>query len=356
MEAAKSGDVSRALAIKAALQSPLAQKIVQWAILDNAGTLLSYADLDQTNRDLSNWPRANRRWAALEKGMEAAGATPTETIAFFAGSDPITPQGAMAFAAAYQASGSADQAQSLIRRYWRDRVFEADQQAKMRERFGAYLTPDDDAQRLGLLLYGTQGPAARAMLERVSPDVRALGEARLALKGDRSDAPALVANVPEALQSDPGLAFDRARYYRKRDLDMVAIGLLRSFPKAVPANADIMSAVWTERRALMNAALRSGDVQGAYAAASDHGLTSGSEYAEAEFFAGWIALSRLHDPALADEHFAKLQAAVTTPISVSRAFFWRGRAAEQRHDGPCGRSVVPTGRPILHNLLRPVGC
>ena len=301
-------------------------------MIDNAGTKLSFYDLDSAGRDLAGWPRANRRRAVTEKVIEASGVPPQQVIDWFGGQTPDTSEGAMALAAAYQSLGRAADAQALIQGYWRNHVFEVDQQSRMKARFGAFITPDDDAQRLETLLYGPQGPAARAMLETVTPDVHALGEARIALHADRNDAPALVDRVPAALQSDPGLAFDRAHYYRKRDLDVVAASYLRNFPTVLPANPEIDSAIWLERRNLMNSALRSGDVQGAYSAVTGHGLPSGSDYAEAEFFAGWIALTKLHDPNLADEHFSKIQTVVTSPISISRAYYWRGRAAEARGD------------------------
>jgi soluble lytic murein transglycosylase len=40
----------------------------------------------------------------------------------------------------------------------------------------------------------------------------------------------------------------------------------------------------------------------------------------------------MHDPVRADEHFAKIETVVTSPISISRAYYWRGRAAEARGD------------------------
>ena len=332
IEAAKLGDVPRAIAIQVSLADPVARRVVEWAMIDNAGTKLNFYDMDAANREMAGWPHAARRRAVTEKVIETSAVPPQQAIDWFAGKDPETPEGAMALAAAYQSLGRSSDAQALIRGYWRDHLFEADTQSRMRARFGVFLTPDDDAQRLETLLYGQQGPAARAMLDIVTPDARALGEARIALRGDRNDAPQLVEMVSPALQSDPGLAFDRAHYYRKRNLDVIAVSALKNFPSTLPANPEVDSAIWLERRNLMNSAIRSGDIQGAYAAVTGHGLPSGSDYAEAEFFAGWIALTKLHDPKLADAHFAKIQTVVTSPISISRAYYWRGRAAEAQGD------------------------
>jgi soluble lytic murein transglycosylase len=79
-------------------------------------------------------------------------------------------------------------------------------------------------------------------------------------------------------------------------------------------------------------ALRAGDPRAAYSAAADSGLTSGSPGADAEFDAGWVALTKLNDPAKAARHFANLERIGTSPVTRGRAFYWEGRAAEARGD------------------------
>ena len=49
---------------------------------------------------------------------------------------------------------------------------------------------------------------------------------------------------------------------------------------------------------------------------------------DAEFHAGWIALRFLGDPPEAAKHFALAADAADTPLSIARAAYWRGRAAE----------------------------
>ena len=47
-----------------------------------------------------------------------------------------------------------------------------------------------------------------------------------------------------------------------------------------------------------------------------------------QFTAGWIALRFLNDPATAAQHFARIGARHDNPISLARAGYWQGRAAE----------------------------
>jgi soluble lytic murein transglycosylase len=330
--AARRGDTTTAQGLQAEMTNPIAKRLVTWAMVDSAGTNLDYFTLVNAMRELNGWPRPSRLRGALEKALETTAIPPDQVIAIFQGRDPETPQGAIALAAAYQASGRTADASALVKHVWRNHAFGADLQNEMLGRFSGVLTSDDHAARLEMLLYTGDTTAARALLGFVTPDQRALAEARMAFRAERSDASLLLGAVPPALQSDPGLAFDRARYYRKHNLETIAAGLVRSFPTTTPEQAEVTKAIWAERRALMFAALQSLDYRGAYAAADDDSLQPGADRNEAEFFAGWIALAKLKNADLADQHFAKLQAGATTPITTSRAFYWRGRAAQAKGD------------------------
>ena len=342
LAAARTGDTTRAAQVQTSITDPVGRKLVTWAMIDAAGTNLNFFTVDSARRDLMDWPRPGRRLGVTEKALEYANLAPQRVIDWFQGQTPTTPEGAMTLAVAYQALGRPADAQSLIRRTWTETVFEADPQARMLARFGILLTQDDHAKRLDMLLYGPQGPATKAMMDLVGEDRRALAEARIALRANRSDAPDIVGRVPVNLQNDGGLAFEKARYYRKRGLDSVAAGLVSSFP-APPPQSDAASAIWTERRILMNAALKNRDMAAAYAAVNDHNLPLGVDYTEAEFFAGWIALSKLNNPALADEHFARILKAGTSPITVSRALYWRGRANEAKGDAAAAQRFWSEG-------------
>jgi soluble lytic murein transglycosylase len=72
--------------------------------------------------------------------------------------------------------------------------------------------------------------------------------------------------------------------------------------------------------------MRAEKPQAAYRVAAGHHLRSGAGYADLEFLAGFIALRKLGDATTALRHFRNLREGVATPISVSRAHYWAGRA------------------------------
>ena len=86
---------------------------------------------------------------------------------------------------------------------------------------------------------------------------------------------------------------------------------------------------WKERAIISRALIYKKKYETAYKISSNHALSEGPEFAEAEWMSGWIALSFLNDPLLAIEHFNNFYNNVGYPISLSRGAYWLGRAYEK---------------------------
>ena len=327
LDNAKRGNVEAAEAAISSLSDPIARKIAIWALADTSTDAMSFFEIDQARRSLAGWPRAAKRQAAAEKLIETSGQAPQQIIEWFGGTEPTTAEGAMALAAAFQATGHSDAATALVRRFWRDRLFDADAQRSMLARFGGILTTDDHVRRADIVLYGKQGPAAQDMIALLPADQARLAQARIALRQGSGNALGMANNLPASVAASPGLAFERAAFYARRGQEGLAIGLLPNFPTDVPA-PEMATRIWDLRHQLTLYALKAGDNAGAYAAASNTGLTQGTDATEAEFYAGWIALTRLQNPSKADTHFEAIEKIGSSPITRARAFYWRGRAAE----------------------------
>ncbi len=330
ISAAKRGDVSGARAAMQSLEDPIARKIAQWTLVDSNAEALSFFELDAARRDLAGWPRGARRDAATEKALSTSGLDPARIVAWFGGAQPATAEGAMALASAYQAMNRPQDATNLIRRVFRDKVFEADAQRAMIARFGAMLTPDDYARRADILLYGQQGPAAREIVAMLSDTGQAAAKVRMAYRANSASANDLYNGLTPDLQASPGVVFERAAYLRRKGMETLAIPMVANFP--VPPTEEASTAIWKERKQLIVAALKAGDSPGAYAAANNAQAIAPADIAESEFYAGWIALTRLKNPDAAAAHFANIAAVGASPITKGRALYWQGRAAEAQGD------------------------
>ena len=87
-----------------------------------------------------------------------------------------------------------------------------------------------------------------------------------------------------------------------------------------------------ERRLIARQLLDQGEHAVAYEVARAHQAASPANRIEAEFHAGWIALRFLARAEDARRHFDMAASLAETPISVARAAYWQGRAAERLGD------------------------
>ncbi len=330
LKAAKSGDGARVQAVMAATADPLARKIALWALADATPDWLNWAQADEARRELAGWPRASRRQVAAEKLINQSGLSPHAMVAWFGDQAPVTPQGAMALASALRADGQAGKGAEVIRRAWRTLPSDSATQQDMRARFADVLTTADDVAREDFLLYGPQDQTAQDLLPLLPPDRQAVAQARMALKRRDRGAADLIAALPAADQSDPGIIYERLMALHEAGDVYGALSLIGYLPAELPSEA-AADKLW-RHGSLVIEALQMGDSARAYQAATHAGVATGTAAAEAQFFAGWIALSRLKDPARADAHFARLATLSQSPITQARAFYWRGRAAEAQGD------------------------
>ena len=139
---------------------------------------------------------------------------------------------------------------------------------------------------------------------------------------------AAIKKVPAHLKNDPGLNYDRLKWRRKRGRVDSSLEILLN----IPNTKDYMirpDKWWKERSIISRSLIYKKRYETAYKVSSNHALTKGPEYAEAQWMSGWIAFSFLNDPILAKEHFSKFYNEVGYPISLSRGAYWLGRVNEK---------------------------
>ncbi|MEM6677135.1 MAG: lytic transglycosylase domain-containing protein [Pseudomonadota bacterium] len=157
------------------------------------------------------------------------------------------------------------------------------------------------------------------------PGQSQLAEAVLGVASGGSGGGALTGSAAESWS-----AF--SRLWRARDYDAAERFLDRvSTGPAALGNPNR----WANRRVrLARRAARNGRTALAYRLASRHYTTAaaGYDHADLEWTAGWIALRRMKDPSRALAHFERFEPLVETPISLGRAGYWIGRAAEAQGD------------------------
>ncbi len=271
-----------------------------------------------------HWPGLPFLRRKSEAGL--AEATVDQILALFADDDPQTAQGALRHARALEDRGQNGAAQAGIVLAWRTLDSDADTHDAYVARYGDLIAPHH-AARLSNAIWENQTDEVQRMLDLVGPDQAALAKARIGLRNGSGQVDTLLEAVPPALRDDPGLAYDRFIWHVKKGGGDEAKSLLLAQSRI--AGGLVFPEKWSNhRRSYARGEMRSGDPAVAYQLASVHQLTEGGAFADLEFLSGYLALRYLEKPALALEHFERLQAAVQTPISLGRAGYWRGRALD----------------------------
>lgn len=318
----ESGDWPVAMG-QARLSGPVATDILDWQRLRaGAGTFAEARDFLGRNPD---WPGLPLLRKAAEARIDE-GEDPAVVIAFFSLDAPQTGSGALALAEALAAQGRTAEGQAEVVRAWRGLSLTTEEEARFLSRWGEVLA-DHHGGRMAALLDAGRLTEARRMLPRVTAGTRAVAEARIALQAQAPGVDALIEAVPEYMAGSAGLAHDRFIWRIRKDRydDAAALLLERS------GSADSLGRpeAWAEWRAILaRREMRLGRPEQAYRIATAHHLTEGSDYADLEWLAGYLALRRLDRPEDALAHFGRFQSAVSSPISLGRAGYWQGRAFE----------------------------
>jgi soluble lytic murein transglycosylase len=310
-------------AAASALSDPIARAGLDWIALRVSATP---ARLDAFAKAHPDWPMAEWTRAVREGWLFTGKPAPAETLAALGADPPATAQGNIALARAKLALGKGDEAQALVRALWRDGDPDPASETALLREFGAMLTRDDHRARASRQAYAERGASAWRAAALAGPDALALVSARLeAARGPLSARAS--SGVPQALRSDPGYLFAHVQDSRRSGRLDEALAWLKLAP-ADPQKLVDADKWWTERRMIARMLIDRGQYDKAYEVAAQGVASSSPSRVDAAFHAGWIALRFLNDPARAAPHFAAAAAAAETPISIARANYWRGRAAE----------------------------
>lgn len=335
LELVRTRNFAAADSMKAQLSTPVAKKIVTWAILNNDGQgIYSFAALDGARRDLWGWPREAKRQIAAEKMIGLSGMTPQQIVDWFNGSPPQTIEGAVALINAHQTLGNVEDASQLAKTWWRTKIFDSMAQANFYQAFGRYLTKDDTTARINCLIINTQqgsSQAIRDLFPYVDDNTRTIANAALAMRSGAAGSDALYTSALALDPKNKTLAFARAKYLSGKGLEPLGYPILTDLPPA-SMSPEAASQLYALRVAYFKSALKAKDYRTAYNAMKGGGFENGESKAEAEFFAGWMALIKLNDTNAAVEHFHNLATAGTSPITQGRANYWLGRAYEARNN------------------------
>tara|TARA_Y100000590_G_scaffold306615_1_gene346013 strand:- start:814 stop:3084 length:2271 start_codon:yes stop_codon:yes gene_type:complete len=304
---------------------------VQWKHLLTKGNLESFYDYQQFIDKNPDYARINRLRYLAEHKLSTEKVSPEKIIKWFNGKEPFSGFGKLILGESLIKLNDVNNGISYIKEGWITADLSRSEMKFFRKKYKKYLTSEDYIKRADYLAWENKYWDLKRMLRYLPKDQQLLYTARQLLMSKSYGVDAAISKVPGYLKNDAGLNYDRLKWRRKRGRVDGSLEILLK----IQNNKDYLvrpEKWWKERAIISRALIYKKKYELAYKISSRHSLNEGSEYAEAEWLSGWIALSFLNDPILATKHFKNFYENVSYPISLSRGAYWLGESFSKMND------------------------
>ena len=219
-----------------------------------------------------------------------------------------------------------------MRDAWRSDELSERVEADVLEMFRDLLTRDDHRARMDKRIGAKDLAGAKRAAKLLGDDDLAIVKACAAVRGKSNKAKDALDDVPAEARADLGYTLCRIQWMlAEKRIDDAARLMLAAAPETMALQDT--DQWWRERRSLARKLLDEGKFLTAYQVIQPAALAANEYYrSDYHFMCGWIALRYLDDPVSAREHFARIDEGQANPTVLSRANYWRGRAAEALGD------------------------
>ena len=304
---------------------------VNWRYLLTSGNQASFYNYQIFIQNNNNYPRIDRLKYLAEHKLSTKVVSPKKIINWFNDNSPLSGFGKMILGESFVLNGEKEKGINLIKEGWISADISKNDLKYFRKKYKKYLTTKDYLKRADYLAWNSKYWDLKRLIRYLPKEYQLLYTARHLLMTKGYGVDQAIKNVPKKFKNDAGLNYDRLKWRRKKGRVESSVEILLKIrnDREYLVYPDKW---WKEREITSRALIYKKKYKTAYDISSNHGMFEGSEFAEAEWMSGWLALSFLNDPFLAKNHFKKFYDNVSYPISLSRGAYWLGNSYEQIGD------------------------
>ena len=304
------------------------RNLITWMHLKTSRNGASFNEYKKFIEQNQDYPRINRIRYLAEEKIYLRNNSPTSIISWFEKYPPLGGLGKIKLAEAYLEKGQIDKVKILIKEGWITAQIPKNDLGYYRAKFKKFIDSDDHIKRADYLAWERKYWDLKRMLKYLPTDHRALYNARQILMSNSYGVDNAINKVPQYLKEDPGLEFDRLRWRNRRgrldgSLEILYRNSLKTETQMVRPDK-----WWDQRESVVRSLIYKKRYKSAYKISSEHALSAGPSFAEAEWLSGWIALTFLNSPEYAINHFQNFYNNVGYPISLARGAYWLGASYE----------------------------
>lgn len=302
--------------------------LIMWVRATSKGAPIRFIELAHVLNKAQNWPKRDIIRSRAEALIDESDLKVGQKLAWLKSEGgPYTGRGLLALARTYKRLGWKNDANIAIREAWRTKWLSEATRKEIKGEFGRAITKEDHHARADYLLWSNQRAEATKLRPFLHRNWRHLLDTRIAIANSSKDINKRLVSISTHLKRDHGLLYERARLKRKTDEYSDATRILLEI-ESTPSLPEAKYALWQEYKRAIDHNIKEGKFSEAYRLTNRHDFKSGTNFAQAEWTAGWIALKQFGNGHLALSHFSKLASSVSAPISKARALYWKGLSYE----------------------------
>ena len=308
------------------------RNLITWMHLKTTRNGASFDEYKKFIEQNEDYPRINRIRYLAEEKIYLRNNSPTSVINWFEKYPPLGGLGKIKLAEAYLERNQLDEVRKLVKDGWVTASIRKNDLGYYRAKFKKFIDTDDHVKRADHLAWERKYWDLKRMLKYLPKDQRALYNARQILMSNSYGVDNAISKVPEYLKEDPGLEFDRLRWRNRRgrldgSLEILYRNSLKTEKQMVRPDK-----WWEQRESVVRSLIYKKRYKTAYKISSEHALSAGPSFAEAEWLSGWIAITFLNSPEYAINHFQNFYNNVGYPISLARGAYWLGTSYEKLNE------------------------
>ncbi len=328
----KAGKWNTAFKQSAKLKDKDFKEFINWLYLLKTGNNATFSDYQNFINTNTDYPRIGRLRYLAEQKIYLKNTTANNVISWFDSYPPVSGTGKLKLAEALFSVKKNDNLSNLIKEGWIDASLNKSQLRFYRNKFKGILSSDDHVKRADYLAWERKYWDLKRMLRYLPQDQRALYNARQILMSNSYGVDNAISKVPERYKKDIGLQYDRLKWRNRRGRLESSLQIL--YENSNKSEEELVRADlwWKQRESVVRSLIYKKRYKTAYKVASEHSLSSGPEFAEAEWLSGWIAHSFLNSQEYAIDHFLNFYDNVGYPISVARGAYWLGKSYQALGD------------------------
>ncbi len=306
------------------------RNLVTWLYLKERGNQATFNDYKNFITENYDYPRISRLRYMAEHKIILENTSPKVIINWFGDSEPLSGTGKIKLGEAHLKIKQDQLAFDLIKTGWINANLSSKDVKYYKKKFNKILTTQDHLKRADYMAWNNKYWDLKRMLRYLPKKEKLLYNARFILMTNSYGVDKAISNVPQELINDLGLQYNRLKWRARRNRLEGSLEILRKFHGE---EVLIYPKLWWKlRENITRDLIYAKKYELAYEVASNHHLTEGPEFADAEWISGWLALSFLNKNKIAIKHFENFYKNVGYPISLARGSFWLGLANEKSNN------------------------